>query len=235
MYRKILNRTIYRSRLRLSDFNDYSEYVKIQHRCEPKEFIDDRLKIASSLAFILPILDELKISDPVYHKEADLRGQLIENRISILDVGTRNGYCVQLLNDLGYRNALGAEMHGDYVEYCRGRNRNVVFGDVHDLGFKDNAFNLVYCRHVIEHTLYPVKALNELMRVTRDALYCSFPLEGATCGKHTTAFPNLRSVNKVLAALDHGFDPIYVGRARKTSVIPQGDEVIIFIRKSQAI
>ncbi len=38
-------------------------------------------------------------------------------------------------------------------------------GDVEHLPYDDNAFDYVYCSHVLEHTLDPLKALRELQRV----------------------------------------------------------------------
>lgn len=232
--RKRVNKLIKKSKYETSSFENYSDYVKIQYRCSPKEFLDSRLNIVSSFIFILPTLEREGISNPVTYKEGVISNQLIENKISILDVGSRDGWVIEFLNSLGYINVIGVELHKDYVDYCKKMGRNVIIGDVHKMDFREESFDFVYCRHVLEHCLDPIKVLNELMRVTkkRGALYCSFPLEKRVRGKHTTAIPSMRSVYKILNKIRYQFDPIYVGMALDNSiVIPEGNEVIIFLIK----
>lgn len=237
--RRIINNLFRKLKYRTSSFDDYSEYIKIQYRCAPKEFIDSRLKIVSSFVFILPALERHGISNPVTYKEGVIAGQLRENKISILDAGSRDGWVVEFLNSLGYSNLIGVELLKEYVNYCNRVGRKVIYGDLHNLSFQDEKFDFVYCRHVLEHCLDPVMVLNELMRVTKigGAVYCSFPLEKQVSGKHTTAIPTMKSVFKILDEMRYHFEPFYVGLAKDTSmVIPEGDEAVIFIiKKSQEV
>ncbi|MBW2329377.1 MAG: class I SAM-dependent methyltransferase [Deltaproteobacteria bacterium] len=192
------------------------------------------MKIVSSFVFILPGLDRHGISNPVTYKHGVIAGQLKENRISILDAGSRDGWVVEFLNSLGYSNVIGVELLEDYVQYCKDMERRVILGDLHNLTFRDKSFDFVYCRHVIEHCLDPVSVLNELMRVTKigGAVYCSFPLEDYVSGKHTTAVPTMKSVDNILRQIKYDFHPLYVGMAEDTSVvIPEGNEAIIFAIK----
>lgn len=228
IYQKFQN-----GKYKTSIFDDYDDYLEIQHRCEPKEFLDARIKIASSLVFVLPILENIGISKRIFQKEGITKGQLIEDKISILDIGSRDGWTVEFLNSLGYSNVVGLELLQEYVDYCRKKGRNVVKGDLHDLEFNDDRFDFIYCRHVIEHCLDPIVVLNELMRITKrnGALYCSFPLEEDTHGKHTTAIPSIKTVSKILKKLKYDYKPIYIGMVQETPVIPEGNEAIIFILK----
>ena len=216
-------------------FDSYNDYLEIQHRCEPKEFLDSRIKIVSSFVYILPILEEIGISEKVYHERGIIKGQLIEDKISILDAGSRDGWVVEFLNSLGYSNVIGVELLEDYVDYGKVRKRNVIQGDLHNLKFRDDYFDVVYCRHVLEHCLDPIAVLDQLMRVTktgRGALYCSFPLEKDTCGKHTIAIPSISTVRRILKKIRYDYEPIYVGMARDIPTISEGDEAVIFILKS---
>lgn len=232
--RRIVNHLFQKSKYKTSSFSDYSEYIKIQYRCAPKEFIDSRLKVISSFVFILPALDRQGISNPVTYKEGVIAGQLRENKISIMDAGSRDGWIVEFLNSLGYSNVIGVELLMDYVDYCKSMGRQVILGDLHKLSFQDESFDFVYCRHVLEHCLDPVMVLNELMRVAKigGAIYCSFPLEDHVYGKHTTAIHSMKSVGNILKEIRYNFEPLYVGLAEDTSVvIPDGDEAIIFVIK----
>jgi SAM-dependent methyltransferase len=228
IYREFLN-----NKYETSVFNDYQDYLKIQYRCEPKEFLDPRIRIISSFVFILPILENIGISKRAYHEEGITKGQLIENKISILDAGSRDGWTVEFLNSLGYSNVVGVELLQDYVDYCRTKGRNVVQGDLDNLEFDDDYFDFVYCRHVLEHCLDPIVVLSELMRITKKngALYCSLPLEKVPHGKHTTAIPRVKTLFTLLKKLKYYYKPIYIGMAKKTTVIPEGNEAIIFVLK----
>jgi len=62
---RIINNLFLKSKYKMSSFGDYSEYIIIQYRCAPKEFLDSRLKIVSSFVFTLPALDRRSISNPV--------------------------------------------------------------------------------------------------------------------------------------------------------------------------
>ncbi len=221
------------SKYKKRTFDSCNDYLKIQHRCEPKEFLDSRIKIVSSFVYILPILEKIGISEKVYHERGIIKGQLIEDKISILDAGSRDGWVVEFLNSLGYTNVIGVELLQDYVDYGKGEKRNVIQGDLHNLEFKDNYFHIVYCRHVLEHCLDLTLVLNELMRVTKigGALYCSFPLEKDTHGKHTIAIPNIYAARKVLKNVRYNYKPIYIGMAKNIHIIPDAHEVVIFVSK----
>ncbi len=231
---KVFDKVFRRYQHKTSAFERYSDYVKIQHRCDPREFMDGRLKIVSSFTYILPRLRACGISKPVFHKDGIVAGQLIENEMSILDAGSRDGWVIEFLNSMGYKNVTGVELLKEYVDYCKNRGRDVSVGDLHKLDFKDKIFDFVYCRHVIEHCLDPVKVINELMRITKEggAVYCSFPLEGYMCGKHTTAIPNMKAVRNILKKTPYNYEPIYIGKAADTrQIIPEGNEAVIFIIK----
>lgn len=49
--------------------------------------------------------------------------------------------------------------------------------DIQDLSYSENEFDVVLCQQVLEHVLDPVKAINELHRVTGKRLIISVPYE----------------------------------------------------------
>lgn len=228
--RKLMKKELYQ----FTKFDDYNEYVKIQYRCDPKEFLNGRLHIVSSFVYILRILESLNELKPKHIEEGRLAGQLISYDISILDAGARDGWTVQFLNDLGYKNVTGAELLEEYVEYCKALKRNVVQGDLHALPFDKDAFEFCYSRHTLEHCLDPIKVINEMFRVTKKEgyLYFSFPMERKTLGKHTIAIPDIETINEILQKINYKYEPIYIGKAKDTNiVIPEGNEAIVFLKK----
>lgn len=91
----------------------------------------------------------------MYHEQGIEKGKLIEHNILILDAGSRGGQVVEFLNSLGYSDVIGVELLQCYVDYWKGRKRNVIQGDLHNLEFKDSYFDVVYCGDVLEHMLTP--------------------------------------------------------------------------------
>lgn len=55
--------------------------------------------------------------------------------------------------------------------------KGVTKQDAENLTFKDKSFDNVLCMEVLEHTKNPIKAINELKRVTKKRLIISVPYE----------------------------------------------------------
>ena len=222
----------------IKDYNSidtkYDDYLAVQHRCEPLEFVGERYKIISSFVFIIEklyeenILKEDKIADSASFEK------VVGYKNSFLDVGTRDGYVVEFMNSLGFYNAKGVEVFKDYIKYAQSKGRNVEFGDIHDLPYKDSTFDIVYCRHTLEHTLNPQKAMEELYRIvqSKGVLYVSVPLEMQARGKHTVAIPNLKVFKNIVKSLKPDPTILHMGLSSKVGIIPDGKEVFALIVKN---
>jgi len=218
-----------------SQFDHYDKYIQGQYRCNPKEFMDHRIEVVSGLIYALDKIKKYRISQPVYHQEGEIKGHLIEDRIKILDVGVRDGWTIDFLDLLGYPNVRGVELLQEYVSYAQSKGRDVLPGDVHNLTFADNSFDFVFSRHTLEHCLDPIKVITQLLRVTSEggAMYCSFPFVRKPQGKHTLAIANVRTLHKILEECPFCYEPIFIGKAKDTNVLPEGNEAIIFVIKKE--
>jgi 2-polyprenyl-3-methyl-5-hydroxy-6-metoxy-1,4-benzoquinol methylase len=99
---------------------------------------------------------------------------------SILDVGCGEGFTLKKLKDnhigkkfegidnLDSAIAIGNKVHPDIT---------IKNGDIYDISYKDNSFDLVLCTEVLEHLEDPEKALKELKRVTKKYCLISVPHE----------------------------------------------------------
>lgn len=195
------------------------DYKSIQHRGDTVEFISPRAKILSTITYLIRQL-------ATHNKES----------IKILDVGARDGWTVDLFNQIGYPNVIGVELIDELVTHAKSKGRNVISGDIHKLPFNNNSFDIVFCRHTLEHTIDPYKAMAEIIRVSRTKggiIFISLPLERKARGKHTTAIPNLRILKRI--ALSKGNDSISIIQAKRSSktktIIPDGDEAFILLSK----
>ena len=86
----------------------------------------------------------------------------------ILNVGCGNFplgdvNCDLYIHDIGHRG-------GETDILIVNKIKNFVLCDSQYLPFKDNCFELVYSRHVIEHIINPFLFLSELVRVSKDKI-----------------------------------------------------------------
>lgn len=110
----------------------------------------------------------------------------------VLDVGCGQGVALEIFRDAGL-DPLGITLGPD-VEVCRGKGLNVREMDFAFLDFPDAAFDLVWCRHALEHSVFPFFTLSELHRVLKPGgvLYLEVPAPDTACGHQTN--PNHYSV-----------------------------------------
>lgn len=59
----------------------------------------------------------------------------------------------------------------------RGLFTLTVLADAHNLPFRDKCFEVTKASHILEHLMNPFKALDEIIRVTRDKIILRFPTE----------------------------------------------------------
>ncbi len=199
------------------------EYEAIQHRPGVLEYVSPRVMIMSTLVWLIPLVEEHLAARDIAREDA-----------RVLDAGARDGWTVALFEQLGFARAQGVELVDQLVDHATAQGRNVQKGDIQQLsGLEDGAFDLVFCRHTLEHTMDPRRALCELIRVARPGglIYVALPLERQAHGKHTTAIPNLRLLGKL--ADGEPVEVIKLMRSADTgAIIPDADEALLLLRKS---
>lgn len=92
---------------------------------------------------------------------------------SVLDVGCGEGFLQEKFEALGmyYKGiALGVD-----VQIAKSKGRNVVLMDFNFLDFYDGVFDLIFSRHSLEHSPFPLLTLMEWHRVSRHLLCLVLP------------------------------------------------------------
>jgi ubiquinone/menaquinone biosynthesis C-methylase UbiE len=87
---------------------------------------------------------------------------------NVLDVGFGTGYSLNKFKELGI-NVTGITM--DVVEFAAMKGHDVRMMDLNLLDFEDETFDLVWCRHALEHSVMPFIALSEYKRVLKSGGY----------------------------------------------------------------
>lgn len=99
---------------------------------------------------------------------------------TILEAGCGEGFMLERLKQWGIGTTLfGVDISGDAIAIGKKLhpNLNLLRGDIYSLPFKDDSFDLVICCEVLEHLLYPIKAMDEIVRVSKKYCLLSVPQE----------------------------------------------------------
>ena len=95
---------------------------------------------------------------------------------NVLDVGFGTGYSLKKFKELGIK-ATGITLDDKEQKAQDFLGYDVHLMDMAFLDFANESFNLVWCRHTLEHSVMPMIALMEFHRVLKDGgnLYIEVP------------------------------------------------------------
>jgi ubiquinone/menaquinone biosynthesis C-methylase UbiE len=107
----------------------------------------------------------------VFQQKCDL-----ELGARVLDVGCGQGVALELWQDQGYQ-PVGITLNETDVAVCRQRGFTVYAMDQSFLEFADGEFAAIWCRHCLEHSIFPYFTLSEFQRVLQPsgAIYIEVP------------------------------------------------------------
>jgi SAM-dependent methyltransferase len=117
-----------------------------------------------------------------------------DKKTRILDIGCGQGPALNLFRDKGYLSTVGITLNDEDVYVCMKNGHHVRKMDQSFLQFQDNSFDLLWARHVIEHSIFPYFTLAEFARVLVPGgiLYLEVPAPETPCHHETN--PNHYSV-----------------------------------------
>lgn len=128
-----------------------------------------------------------KLGKSVYREPTlDWHEKLIDNSFrhfvesgsfkNVLDVGIGTGYALKKFKDLGIK-ATGITLNKEEAQAQNFIGNDVRLMDMNFLDFGDGEFDLVWCRHSLEHSVMPLIALMEFNRVLNKegSLYVEVP------------------------------------------------------------
>ncbi len=101
---------------------------------------------------------------------------VFESDTRILDIGDTSGILFRAIGKHG----LSLNIRPDRVDYIRSQGVAAVVGDAEALEFENNSFDYGFCFQTLEHIKGPVKALEEMGRVVRKAVFLSVPYVDTT-------------------------------------------------------
>ena len=147
--------------------------------------------------------------------------------LRILDCGTKDGQFTEYLNEQ-HHDAIGIEIDPNYIEYAQSKNRPVEKGDICNIHFDDNTFDVVYAHHVMGLCPDYKKAIQEMIRVSIDYVVFLNQVPGNP-NKHFSLVRSHLEIERMLKECpDH--DIIYFDYWRKGQKAME-DELVVILRK----
>lgn len=87
----------------------------------------------------------------------------------ILDIGCGSGYFLDLMKERGYTNLTGVTLSEADAKLCQGKGHRVKMHDMTFLpqteGFIEESQDMLFVRHALEHSPYPIFTLIEFNRI----------------------------------------------------------------------
>jgi len=99
--------------------------------------------------------------------------EIVEDRGTVLDVGCGQGFCKNLFERAGW--GWQGVTRGEDFTVAKENDRPVYDMDMTFLGFEDQTFDMIFARHVLEHSPFPLLTLMEWHRVARKHLMLVAP------------------------------------------------------------
>lgn len=117
----------------------------------------------------------------------------VPERARVLDVGCGSGVALELFREYGL-DALGVTLAEADLAAVRERGLVAQAMDQSFLEFADHSFDLVWARHVVEHSIFPYFTLSEMNRVLKPGGILYLEVPGAETAAHHELNPNHYSV-----------------------------------------
>ena len=104
----------------------------------------------------------------------------------ILDIGCGQGVALEIFKKHGFA-PIGITLNNEDVAICQQKGYEVYQMDQSFLDFADDYFDFVWCRHCLEHSIFPYFTLQEIYRVIKNEgyLYIEVPAPDTSC-RHQT-------------------------------------------------
>ena len=93
---------------------------------------------------------------------------LEDHNAKILDAGCGDGWTMDQFRDAGYPNIWGIDINDNKLNTAKKHGHaNVAKTLLPEIPFEDDFFDIIFCRHVYEHLLYPKKTLESFYRILK--------------------------------------------------------------------
>jgi 2-polyprenyl-3-methyl-5-hydroxy-6-metoxy-1,4-benzoquinol methylase len=141
--------------------------------------------------------------------------------LRILDVGTRDGYAIELFKKVGYT-AMGIDIDKEYLKHAEKQGRNVRHGDIMDIStLKDlGKWDVIFSRHCMEHCANTRQFFESCKYLLNENgyLFLTFPIEKRGQHKNPKHLVSLQNKGGVRKHVPKEFKEIFFGHSRRKNI-----------------
>lgn len=169
---------------------------------------------------------------------------LLQNEIkncTLLDAGCGEGFMSNYIyNNTGIKNITGIDNNKEAIDYAIKNNKKIKYktGDIYNLKYSNEDFDIVIALEVLEHLSNPQQALLEIIRVAKKKVIISVPNEPYFSLGNLLSFKNIKRlgnppdhINKWSKKKFLKFIKNNIGEEYNTSCITSFPWTIIIIEK----
>ncbi len=111
-----------------------------------------------------------------------IRKYPLPQRGKILDIGCGQGLALKMFREKGF-SPVGITLNETDASVCREKGYDVLEMDQSFLEFNDETFDFIWCRHCVEHSVFPYFTLKGFFSVlkTKGYLYLEVPTPDTKC------------------------------------------------------
>ncbi|MFH1053772.1 MAG: class I SAM-dependent methyltransferase [Candidatus Woesearchaeota archaeon] len=98
---------------------------------------------------------------------------------NVIEVGCGEGYITKYLKDNNNIDIIGIDLEESIIEKAKELHPDMRFfiGDIYQTNFPDNSFDCVIASEVLEHLEEPIRAIDEMKRISKGHCLFSVPNE----------------------------------------------------------
>lgn len=114
----------------------------------------------------------------------------IDNSKKILDVGCGQGYGMTKFRELGCTDVSGLTLSSNDAKTARSRGFNVVEEDMSFQNADNETYDVLFARHSLEHSPYPLLTLIEFCRIMKPRGIAYIEMPSPNCSRDLESFNN---------------------------------------------
>lgn len=141
------------------------------------------------------------------HRLNNVFSSICCDNLKILDAGCGEGFISeQIYNSAKNAEITAVDISEEAIEYAKKhQNPHIDFtvGDIFNLPYQDNSFDIVCAFEVLEHLQTPEKALNELNRLAKKFIILSVPNEPFFCLGNILSGKNIKRLGNPSDHINH--------------------------------
>jgi len=161
----------------------------------------DQSKLVRLESFLKKIKKET-YSEPISEVHTTITNKMFEyvsdkfqiaSNNKVLDVGCGQGVALELFVEQNF-SPIGITLNREDYEVCKNKGYEVYEMDQSFLDFNEEEFDLIWCRHCLEHSIFPFYTLSEFYRVLKRKGYLYVEVPAPDTASNHQANPNHYSV-----------------------------------------